>query len=81
MIPDDLVLEGDRVRLEPLAHSHAADLHATFNDPALWEFTYQINPLSTLRHVTFFSIIASGWPATKARLEALLGYSMGKNAG
>jgi RimJ/RimL family protein N-acetyltransferase len=200
VIPENLVLEGDRVCLEPLAHSHAADLHATCNDPALWEFTYQINPLGTfestlasidtartlpdsrafaivdrstgrtvgstryldidpinrkleigwtylaqthwrtsfnteckllllryafetwgavrvqlkagstnlrsqraieriggtcegthrnfrirpdgeLRHATFFSVIASEWPATKARLEALLGYSTGKNAG
>ncbi|MGZ3497916.1 MAG: GNAT family N-acetyltransferase [Vulcanimicrobiaceae bacterium] len=44
MIPKDLVLEGERVRLEPLTHAHLDDLRATCNDEALWEFTFQANP-------------------------------------
>lgn len=41
------VLEGQRVRLEPLAERHLAELRACANDPALWEFTFAANPLTT----------------------------------
>jgi RimJ/RimL family protein N-acetyltransferase len=47
VIPEDLVLESARVRLEPLAQTYAADLHAACNDPALWEYTFQGNPFGS----------------------------------
>lgn len=43
-IPSDLVLEDERVRLEPLAERHLADLAARCADPALWEFAFPPNP-------------------------------------
>jgi len=45
-IPHDLILEGDRIRLEPLGASHLPALIARCADPALWEFTFQANPLT-----------------------------------
>jgi RimJ/RimL family protein N-acetyltransferase len=45
-IPKDLVLEGARVRLESLAERHLPALMARCSDPALWEFTFQGNPLA-----------------------------------
>lgn len=45
-IPNDLALEGPRVRLEPLADVHIPALMARCADPALWEFTFQGNPLT-----------------------------------
>jgi len=39
----NVILETERVRLEPLAHAHLPDLIAAGNDPALWEFTYNSN--------------------------------------
>lgn len=48
VIPEDLILEGRHVRLESLTRAHAGDLHASCNDPALWEFTFQGNPFGTL---------------------------------
>jgi RimJ/RimL family protein N-acetyltransferase len=43
-----LILEGERVRLEPLSQRHAGDLYELCNDPALWEFTFSANPLTSL---------------------------------
>lgn len=43
MIPKDLVLEGERVRLEPLTPAHLHQLVAACNDDALWEFTFRAN--------------------------------------
>ncbi len=40
-------LEGYGVRLEPLSHEHLDALVACASDPALWEFTFQSNPLTT----------------------------------
>ncbi len=45
-IPNDLVLEGARVRIEPLAERHLPDIIVRCADPALWEFTFQPNPLA-----------------------------------
>jgi N-acetyltransferase len=42
----DLLLEGEGVRLEPLAYSHLDALRACANDPALWEFTFRANPFT-----------------------------------
>jgi RimJ/RimL family protein N-acetyltransferase len=47
MIPRDLVLEGEHVRLEPLDERHLASLRRTCNDEALFEFTAQVNPFVT----------------------------------
>ena len=47
-IPPDLVLEDDRVRLEPLAARHLPALMRHCGDPALWEFTFQQNPLASV---------------------------------
>lgn len=35
------------MRLEPLAERHLAALRECANDPALWEFTFAANPLTT----------------------------------
>ena len=43
-IPKDLVLEGDRVRLEPVTAAHIPDLMQRCNDHALWAFTYAPTP-------------------------------------
>ncbi len=45
-IPNDLVLEGERVRIEPLAVRHLSDIIARCANPALREFTFQPNPLT-----------------------------------
>lgn len=45
-IPNDLILEGDRVRLEPLAARHLSELAAN-DEAALWEFTYQPTPFDS----------------------------------
>ena len=45
-IPQDLILEGARARLEPLAEGHLPALVARCADPALWEFTFQANPFA-----------------------------------
>ena len=44
---NDILLEGDRVRLEPLSLAHLSDIRATCNDEALWEFTFQANPFTS----------------------------------
>jgi RimJ/RimL family protein N-acetyltransferase len=43
------VLEGHAVRLEPLSHTHLHALTECANDPELWEFTFQSNPLATVK--------------------------------
>lgn len=43
------VLEGHAVRLEPLSQAHLHALAECANDPALWEFTFQSNPLATVK--------------------------------
>jgi N-acetyltransferase len=48
VISQNLTLEGKRIRLEPLHERHAPDLHALCNDPRIWEFTFQPNPLTSL---------------------------------
>jgi RimJ/RimL family protein N-acetyltransferase len=47
VIPKDLVLEGDSIRLEPLSIAHLSNLRTGCNDEALWEFTFQANPLTS----------------------------------
>ena len=44
MIDRSLVLEGDRVRLEPLRAEHLPELRARCGDEALWELVYASNP-------------------------------------
>lgn len=46
MIPKDLILEGEHVRLEPLALGHAGDLFACGNDEAIW------NPAALRNHAS-----------------------------
>ncbi len=48
VIPKKLSLVGRLVRLEPLAAHHAEDLQRYCSDPALWEYTFQINPFGTV---------------------------------
>lgn len=48
VIPKDLVLEGERVRLEPLTFAHAADLFAAGNDPDVWRGAGRSNQMPTL---------------------------------
>lgn len=43
----DIVLDGTRVRLEPVAAGHLNALTECANDPALWEFTFQGNWFAT----------------------------------
>jgi RimJ/RimL family protein N-acetyltransferase len=50
-IPNDLILEGDRVRLEPLAARHLPELAAN-DEAALWEFTYQPTPFDSEANAT-----------------------------
>lgn len=47
MLERDFVLEGQRVRLEPVADRHRDGIRHAGNDPAIWEFTYQRNPFTT----------------------------------
>ena len=44
MIEPALVLEGPRVRLEPVAHDHLRGLRANCADPALWQLVFGANP-------------------------------------
>lgn len=48
MIPRNLVLEDERVRLEPLDFKHAGDLFLAGNDEELWRLTWRKNPMSSL---------------------------------
>ena len=48
MIPKDLVLESERIRLEPLHARHARDLQEAGNDEAVWAKVARSNPLTTL---------------------------------
>ena len=41
-----VVLQTERVRLEPLEERHLPGLTASCNDEALWEFTYGDNPFT-----------------------------------
>ena len=45
-VSNSVVLQTERVRLEPLEERHLPGLIATCNDDALWEFTYQENPFT-----------------------------------
>lgn len=47
VIPKDLVLEGERVRLEPLAFTHCSDLFAYGNDPEVWRGAGRSNQMAT----------------------------------
>lgn len=47
MIDAALVLEGPRVRLEPIARRHLSALRANCADPALWELVFGANPFVT----------------------------------
>ena len=44
MIDKSIILEGDRVRLVPLALPHTNALRETCADPGLWEYTFSENP-------------------------------------
>ncbi len=44
MIDQELILEGPRVRLEPVALHHLRELRANCGDPALWELVFGTNP-------------------------------------
>lgn len=48
MIPKNLVLEGEGVRLEPLGFAHAPDLHEHGNDDEVWRASARSNPMTTL---------------------------------
>ncbi len=47
MIDPALVLEGPRVKLEPVARRHLQQLRANCAEPALWELVYGANPFLT----------------------------------
>lgn len=48
MTPDGtLILESERLRIEPLREGHLSELAAACNDPAIFEFTYSTNPFAT----------------------------------
>jgi RimJ/RimL family protein N-acetyltransferase len=47
VIDRSIVLESERVRLEPVRPEHLAELAVCANDPALWEFTFNGYPFST----------------------------------
>ncbi len=49
MIDPTVVLEGPRVRLEPVERRHLADLRKNCADPALWELVFGANPFLTDR--------------------------------
>jgi RimJ/RimL family protein N-acetyltransferase len=66
VISRDLTLEGKRIRLEPLHERHAPDLHALCNDPLLWEFTFQQNPLTSLARTRLWVAGACQAPDTVA---------------
>lgn len=40
----DIVLEGERIRLEPLSEHNLQAVRASGNHPAIWQFTFQSNP-------------------------------------
>ena len=48
MIPKGLVLENDRIRLEPLAPGHAGSLFEFGNDPEVWRKAGRSNQMGTL---------------------------------
>ena len=48
MIPNDLLLEGEHVRLEPLAFAHAQALFEHGNDDAVWNPAARSNRMATL---------------------------------
>ena len=60
--PRPIVLEGDRVRLEPLDLEHAVALFEAGSDAAIW----------AVRDTVYYSIIDTEWPEVKARLRALV---------
>jgi RimJ/RimL family protein N-acetyltransferase len=66
VISRDLTLEGKRIRLEPLHERHAPALHAQCNDPLIWEFTFQPNPLTSLARTQRWVTNAGEAPDTVA---------------
>jgi len=48
VIPKDLVLENEHVRLEPLELRHASDLFEAGDDPAVWYKAGRSNQMSSL---------------------------------
>ncbi len=50
MVAQPITLEGEHVRLEPLAMRHAPDLFACGIDPALWRFWVE-KPFETIRDI------------------------------
>lgn len=48
MIPRTLTLQGEHVRLEPLAFAHAEDLFTHGNDPEVWSGAARSNQMATL---------------------------------
>ncbi|MDP9018255.1 MAG: GNAT family N-acetyltransferase [Candidatus Eremiobacteraeota bacterium] len=48
MIAKDLILQNERVRLEPLAFAHAADLFVAGNDDAVWNKAGRSNQMATI---------------------------------
>jgi RimJ/RimL family protein N-acetyltransferase len=47
MIKDPVILETERIRLEPLEARHVSDLVRLCNDEALWELVYADNPFTS----------------------------------
>jgi RimJ/RimL family protein N-acetyltransferase len=43
-----IVLEGRRIRLEPLTAKNLPDVCTAGSDPALWQFTFQTNPFTSV---------------------------------
>jgi N-acetyltransferase len=63
---DGLVLTGNGIRLEPLSAAHLDPLIICGNDPALWEFTFQSNPFTTLADAKAWLETALSEPDTRA---------------
>lgn len=49
MLDRTLVLESERIRLEPLAERHLPELRERCADPALWELVFARNPFTNER--------------------------------
>jgi N-acetyltransferase len=60
----DIVLQTDRVRLEPLHEGHLPDLATAGNDPALWEFTFNANPFTSDSDIRAWFDQANETPST-----------------
>lgn len=62
----NVVLEGERVRLEPLSESNLGAVRESGNHPQIWQFTFQSNPLTTQADAQAWLAHALESPAVQA---------------